>query len=458
MKVLICGAGQVGSHIAEQLAREHNEVTVIDQNAELIQKINESLDVTGHVGHASHPNVLERAGAADADMLVAVTHSDEVNMVACQIGYSLFSIPTKVARVRHQNYLNPVWKGLYSNDNLAVDVIISPEVEVAEAILRRLHMPGTLDTIPFANDKLRVISVRCMAEAPIINLPLSLIRKKAKNLQMNIIGAIHGGKFSVPTEETIFHPGDDVYFIAPTEEVRKVMALFGHEEHEARRIVILGGGNVGLYVAEAMERDDHDVKIKLIEYARSRAEYVAGRLHNSTVIHGSALDREILMEAGIDYTETVIAVTNDDETNILSSLLATRYGAERSMTLVNNTSYAPLISTLGVDVVINPYETTVSSILQHVRRGKISAVHSIANGSAEIVEAVAVEMSPLVGKSVEALALPKGVVIGAIIHQGKVIIPTPETVIHEGDRVIMLTSSGMVKKVERIFSVSLEFF
>ncbi len=458
MKVLVCGAGQVGYNIAKQLIKEDNEVTLIDQDPELIQNINDSLDARAYLGHAAHPNVLEAAGAADADMLIAVTYSDEVNMVACQIAYSLFSIPTKIARVRHQNYLNPIWKNLYSNNHLAIDVIISPEIEVADAVLRRLHAPGATDMIPFGNN-LRVMGVRCMHDCPIINLPLNLLRQKTQHLKMNIIGIIHDGKFSLPTPETILHEGDDVYFVAEKDDVRKSMAIFGHEEREARRVLVLGGGNIGLYIAQQLEADEeHETTVKVIEYNKERAQHVATRLNDTTVLNGSALEREILTEAGIELTETVIAVTNDDETNILSSLLAKRYGCERAISLVNNNSYAPLLANLGVDVVVNPRETTVSSILQHVRRGKIRAVHSISDGMAEIIEAEAVETSSLVGKTVADLNLPKGVMLCAVVHQGEVIMPEPDTVIQDHDTVLLVATTNMIKKVERIFSVSLEYF
>lgn len=459
MHILICGAGQVGTSIARQLSKEDNQVTVVDFNADLIHKINHNLDVRAFVGHAAHPNVLKAAGAEDADMLIAVTYSDEVNMVACQIGYSLFNIPTRIARIRHQNYLDPDLKGLYSNEHLSINVIISPEIEVARAIARRLRAPGTLDMIPFVGDKARVIAVRCLEGCPMLNLPVSLIRQKAGAVGINIIGVSTDGKFSIPSPESVLHLGDDVYFIVASKDTRRAMMLFGHDEREARRAVILGGGNIGLFLAQELENDiEHDVKLKLIEFNRERAEYIAGTLNRTTVLNGSALDRDVLMEAGIDHSETVIAVTNDDETNILGSLLAKRFGTQRTITLVNNATYAPLLTDLGIDVTVNPRETTVSRILEHVRKGRITAVHAIGDGAAEIIEAVVMATSSLVGKTLPELNLPKGIVFGALVRKDEVIIPTAETTLAEGDHIIILATAAMVRKVEKIFSVSLEYF
>ena len=289
-------------------------------------------------------------------------------------------------------------------------------------------------------------------------MPLSVIWKKAAKLNMNIIGVVNQGKFTVPTAETVLHAGDAVYFISTTEDVRKTMTLFGHNEKEARRALILGGGNVGFFLAQELEQDKHNIKTKVIEYGAERAEKIAAQLDDTIVINGSALDRDILTEGGVEFTETVIAVTNDDETNILSSLLAKRFGVERVIALVNNATYAPLIGDLGIDVTVNPREITVSRILEHVRRGKIFAVHAISDGMAELIEAEVMATSSLVGKSVNEINLPKGIVFGAILRGDEVIIPDGETIIHEKDHVIILATSNMVRKVEKIFSVSVEFF
>ncbi len=459
MRILICGAGQVGASIARQLAREDNEITIIDYDAELIQQVNEQLDVKAVHGHASHPSTLKAARAEDADMMIAVTYSDEVNMVACQIGYSLFDIPIRIARIRHQDYLKPEWNHLYSKDQLALNVIISPEMEVADAILRRLHSPGSLDSIPFAEDSVRVVAIRCMADCPVLGLPIAMIKQRESNLPFNFLGVMHNNKFSLPNDKTILHEQDEVYFIAPTRDVRRVMALFGHTEREARRAVILGGGNIGLLLAQNLEADgEHQIRTKLVEFSPTRARAIAEQLSDTTVVCGSAIDQNILTEVGIEMCETVIAVTNDDETNILSALLAKQFGAQRTTALVNNASYTPLLSELGVDVIVNPREITVSKILQQVRRGKIEAVHAIADGAAEIIEAEVIATSSIVGKSMEQLGLPSGVLFGAILRDGAMIVPDENTVMMEKDHIIILAMAKMVRKVERIFSAGVEYF
>ncbi|MCI5048986.1 MAG: Trk system potassium transporter TrkA [Rickettsiales bacterium] len=459
MRILICGAGQVGYSIARQLSREDNEITVIDYKPELIQKINDNLDCTALLGHASHPSVLKQAGAEDADLLIAVTYSDEVNMVACQIGYSLFNIPTRIARIRNQDYLNPDWSSLYANDQLALNVIISPEIEVARAILRRLHAPGTLDMIPFADDRVRVVAIHCDENCPVLNLPVSIIKQRAPELMMNVIGLVQDGRFVTANKDTVIRSGDSVYFICDSKDMRATMSLFGHDECEARRAIILGGGNIGMFLAQEVEQDQkHDLRVKMIEYDRKRAEFLATHLDKTPILCGSALDREILSEASIEHTETVIAVTNDDETNILASLLAKRFGAERSIALVNNATYAPLLGALGVDVTVNPRETTVSRILEHVRRGKISAVHAIFDGAAEIIEAEVMASSSLAGKTLAQIKLPSGIVFGALLRKDDLIIPDDNTILHEGDHIFILATAKMVRKVEKTFSVSIDFF
>jgi trk system potassium uptake protein TrkA len=459
MKIIVCGAGLVGSSIARQLAIEGNDVTVIDQSPELIQNINDTLDVRAYVGFASHPTVLQTAGAENADMIIAVTLSDEINMVACQVAHSLFNVPTKIARIRNQNYLKPEWSHLYRHDHLPIDFIISPEIEVAKAVLNRLHVPGAVDTIPFINGQIKVIGMRCTLDCPMINMPLHRVQKKLLEVDVAILGLLRHDDFLVAGEGVELLDDDELYFACDTKNVQKAMAMFGHEEREARRIIIIGGGNVGLFLAELLEQEAADIKIKLIEVDRERAEYIADRLSHTTVINGSALSQEILEEANVAVSETVIAVSNDDEVNILSSLLAKRFGGQRVVTLVNNANaYSPLTSSLGIDVAINPREITVSSILQHIRKGRIVSVHSICKGKAEVIEAEAVEASSVVGKRMEDLNLPSGIVIGIIVRDGVVIIPDEDTIIRPGDRIVILSLANMVSKVEKVFSVKFEFF
>ena len=423
MKVIVCGAGQVGFNIARQLSGEHNDVTVIDQSPELVKRINDNLDVHGLVGFASHPDVLETAGARDADMIIAVTFADEVNMVACQVAHSLFNVPTKIARVRAQSYLGPIWQDLFSRDHMPIDVIISPELEVARSAERRLEVPGAFDMIPFGEDKLRLIGVRLTEECPIVDTPLWQLTDLFPDLNIVVVGIDRGGSLLVPTGDDQMLVNDEVFFVSGREQVSRALSLFGHEEKEARRIIIVGGGNIGLFLAESMERDHPSVRVKVIELDRSRAEYIAEHLEKSVVINGDALDSEILVEANAGSTETVIALADDDEVNILASLLAKRLGCQRAITLVNNTGYGPLLTSLGIDAVVNPRASTVSTILQHVRRGRIRAVHSLRDGVAEVIEAEALQTSPLVGIPLRDVEFPSGMIIGGILRGEKVIIP-----------------------------------
>ncbi|MGE4562991.1 MAG: Trk system potassium transporter TrkA, partial [Rhodospirillales bacterium] len=343
MKVIVCGAGQVGFNIARHLALENNDVTVIDQSPESIRRIRDTLDANGVVGHASHPEVLEQAGISDADMIIAVTYADEVNMVACQVAHSLFDVPTKIARVRQQSYLAPIWANLFSRDHMPIDVIISPEIEVARAVSRRLQVPGAFEMIPLVDDRVKLIGVRCQDDCPLVNTPLRQLTQLFPELNIVIVGLMRDGKAIVPSSDDQMLPGDEAYFVVDSDQVARAMAAFGHEETEARRLLIFGGGNIGLFLAQEIERDHEWVKAKIIETDRDRAEQIASELERTTVIQGDVLDPEILEEAAVGVTETVVAVTNDDETNILASLLAKRYGCKRAITLINAGTYEPLI-------------------------------------------------------------------------------------------------------------------
>jgi len=458
MQVIICGAGQVGSNIARQLSREGNDVTLVDQDADLVKKIGDELDVRGMVGHASHPDILEAAGAAEADMLIAVTHSDEVNMVAVQVAHTLFDVPKKVARIRSQQYLQPIWADLYSRDHLPIDVIISPEVEVARAIARRLKVPGAIDMVSFADGKVQVIGVRLDESCPIVNTPLRQLTELFPDLNITVVGIYRQGKMLVPTSTDQMFPGDEVYFAADVTHVARAMPLFGHEEQEARSVVIIGGGNIGLHLSGIIEREMGNVSLKLIERNLERAEMAQESLEKAIVINGDALDPDILNEANVGRAETVVALTNDDEANILSSLLAKGQGAETAITLTNNPIFGHLITDLGIDVVVDPRATTVSEILRHIRRGRIRGLHSFQDGAAEVVEGEALETSKLVGKELRNVKMPKGTMVGAILRDGEVLIPRGDTVIKTLDRVVIFALRTSVRKVEEMFSVSLEFF
>ncbi len=458
MKVIVCGAGQVGFSIARHLALENNHVTVVDQSPELVRRVTDTLDATGFVGYASDPTALEEAGIGDADMIIAVTASDEVNMVACQIAHSLFEVPTKIARVRRQSYLQPIWSNLFSRDHMPIDVIISPEIEVARAITRRLHVPGAFEMIPLVDDKVKLVGVRCDEDCPIINTPLRQLTQLFPDLNIVVLGIIHDGDAIVPRGDDQMFPGDEVYFVVDSNQLQRAMAVFGHEEKEARRLLIFGGGNIGLFVAQELEAAQMLVRTKIIESNAARAEHISSLLSETMVLHGDVLDPEILEEANIRAIDAVIAVTNDDETNILASLLAKRAGASRTIVLINKNTYEPLTSSIGIDVAVSPRNITVSKILQHVRRGRIHSVHTIREGFGELIEAEALETSDLVGKPLKEVKLPHGVILGALVRDGKMICPRGETVVEADDRVVLFAAAEVVRQVEKMFSVQLEYF
>jgi len=458
MRVIICGAGQVGYGIAEKLAAEKNDVSVIDTAPELIRNVRESLDVRGFVGHGSHPEVLEAAGAQQADMIIAVTLYDEVNMVACQVAHSLFNVPTKIARIRAQPYLQPHYMDLFSREHMPIDVIISPELEVGEMVLKRIALPGATDVVSFADGRVAMVAIECMDECPVIDTPLSQLTELFPDLNATVVGVSRAGRMFVPHSRDQLMAGDLAYVVAAKEQVRRTLGLFGHDEQEATRIVIAGGGNIGLYVARQIEARKGRTKVKIIEAGRERAVAAADQLHRTVVLHGSALDQRLLMEADIPDADLMIALTNDDQVNILSSVMAKRLGCKANLVLINNPAYHDFTSTLGIDAHVNPRNVTISRILQHVRRGRIRAVHSVQKGAAEIIEAEALETSPLVGPPLRELDLPDGMRLGAIWRDGQVIKPDGSVRIKPKDRVVIFALAGTVRQVEQMFRVSLEFF
>lgn len=458
MKVIVCGAGQVGYNIARHLAEQQNDVTVIDQSPQLIRKIMEGLDVQAIVGHAADPTILSNAGMSDADLLVAVTQSDEVNMVACQVAKALFNVPKNVARIRNQSYLKAKWADLFTRENMAIDVIISPEVEVAEALWRRLEVPGAFNMIPFTKDKVRVIGMHLDENCPVIDTPLRQLTELFPNLNITVMTIVREDRVFIPSAEDHLQIGDDIYIGLASENTARTMAVFGHQEKEARRISIVGGGNVGLNLATILEERNPSVVTKLIELDEEHARAVAEKLKTTIVLNGDALDREILLEANISETDTIVAVADDDEVNILTSLLSKREGCQRAITLVNNPIYGPLLGSLGIDVALDPRETTVSTILQHIRRGRIRALHSIRSGRAEIIEAEVMESSPLAGKKLGDMKHQSNIRVGMIVRNNEVFSPRPTTVFETGDSVIMIALADSVKDVEQLFSARADFF
>jgi len=458
MRFIICGAGQVGFNIAAYLAGEENDVTVVDQDPTLIAKINNDLDVNGIVGHASNPDTLSAAGANGADMIIAVTQSDEVNMVACQIGHSLFGIPKKIARIRQQAYLQPAWANLFSRSHMPIDVIISPEVIIAEDIYQRLSVPGTTYVKEIADQKAYLIGVICEEDCPVINTPLNQLTNLFPDLSFRVLAILRNNKPLIPDETDQLEVGDEVFFIVDKQHLKRTMTAFGHVEDEARRIIIAGGGNIGLRLAELLKENDKKINLKIIEQNCDRSKHLSENLKNTVILNGSMLERNILDEASIESTETLVAVTNDDESNILGSLLAKQYGCGRVITLVNNTVYSPLVGPLGVDAMVSPRSMIVARIMQHVRRGRVKGLHNLRDGFAEVIEAEVSDSASIVNATIAELNLPHEVLVGAVIHNDEMIMPDENYTIRAGDTVIILASRAQAQNVEKMFSVQVDLF
>ncbi len=458
MRVIVCGAGQVGSNIARYLSRFDTNVTMIDIDPALIAAATTNLDVRGIVGHAGHPDVLKSAGAADADLIIAVTQVDEINMVACQVAHTLFQVPKKIARVRQGTYLRPEWRDLFQADHMPIDHIIAPEVEVAESIQRRLAVPGAFEVIPMGKGQAVFVGVRCLDETPILETPLDHLADLFPQLSMRILVLARGSDMLIPTGEEKLQAGDEVYFVAQADQVERVLALFGHEEQEGRRMVIMGGGNIGLNLAQRLEAQNSSLRIKLIELDTDQAKYAAQHLTRTVVLQGDALEAELMAEAGVDKTETLVAASNDDELNILAALQAKRLGAERAVAIVNRQSISSLVGQLGIDVVVSPRLITVSSILRYVRQGRIRAVHSVGEGFGEIFDIEAAEGAEITGKTVQKIEKAGMLLVGGIVRDDAFIPAKPEEIIRQGDRVVLLSHSDYVKKAEKLFSVGVGVF
>jgi len=457
MRVIICGAGRVGTGIAQRLAEEGAQVTVIDHQADLIRAITERLDVRGVVGSGSYPDVLTEAGAKEADMLVAVTHSDEVNIVACQIAHSVFKVPTKIARIRARSYLQSRYADVFSRDNIPIDVVISPEREVADAVMQRLTIPAAFDVKSFADDKIWLLGLKLKEDSPILDTPLRQVRELFPDLQVTVVGVHRNNHFFRAGADDQLEEDDEIFFVTARQNVDRAVAIMGQGQTQARRIVIVGGGNIGLDVARELESAGRN-KIRIIEQDGDRAAFVAEKLKRTIVLKGSGLDRDLLAEAGIADAETMVALTDSDQTNLLAGVIGKRGGAERAMILTNEPEYGTLAQSVGIDRFIDPRATTISTILQHVRRGRIKSVYSILEGQAEVIDAIALETSSLVGTPLGETDLPSGVVIGAILRGTEVILPNKTTIVEPGDRVVLLAVRESVRDVEKMFRVGIDYF
>ena len=455
MNIIICGAGRVGFTIAKQLTEQNHSITIIDQSSEDIQRINDSLDVKAIVGKATMPSVLEKAHNDETDMIIAVTKNDEINMLICQIAYSLFKIPKKIARIRTQDYLNPRFEKIYNKENLPIDVIISPELEIAKSIQRKLEAPGALDNVPFADNKIRLLEILIDEKCPIVNIKLNELTKKFPKLNANILGVVRNEKFIFLKKNDVMKKEDKVYVTINSSQMKETLSAFGHNEKISNKILIIGGGNIGFNLAKNIEQSFDEARIKIIEKDKSRAEFIANELNNTLVINGNGLDEDILTEVNLEEVETVIALTNDDEDNLMVSVLVEKFSKDkRTMALINKPNYSLLQTSLKIDDMIDPRMTTVSSILKHVHKGTIETAYTILNGEYEVIEAEIIETSELINKELKNSDLPDEIRIGAVLRKDEIIIPRSSFVFQKEDTVVLLAKRDQLPVVENLFRIS----
>jgi len=458
MNILILGAGQVGSNVAENLASEANDITLVDSNAVLLADLGERLDIQTVVGHASHPDVLKRAGIADADMLLAVTNSDETNIVACQIAHTLFHTPTKIARVRSREYLK--YKELFNKNDLPIDVLISPEQLIAEHIQRLIEYPGALQVLDFADGRARLVGVKAYHGGLLVGHEISDLKKHIPGIDSRVAAIFRDGKGIVPDGSERIEVDDEVFFIAARKDIRAVISELRKLDKPIKRIMLAGGGNIGKRLAMSLEKD---YQVKILERDAQRAEQLSCDLNNTIVLLGDTADESLLLDENVDQMDVYCALTNDDEDNILSSMMIKRLGTRKVMSIINRRSYVDLMeSEGGIDIVISPQQITLSGLLSHVRRGDVVAVHSLRRGAAEAIEAIAhgdSENSKVVGKTIEQVKLPQGTTIGAIIRGEQVIMAHHDIVIENEDHLILfLLDKKKFNEVEKLFQVGVTFF
>jgi len=458
LKIILLGAGQVGSSLAENLASEENDITVVDTDGTRLRELQDRIDIRTVIGMASLPDVLKRAGAEDADMLIAVTNSDEVNMAACQVAFSLFRTPTKIARIRDPQYIRESDK-LFSQDAFPIDVLISPERLVTNYIQRLIETPGALQVLDFAGGKLQLVAVRAIHGGLLVGQELRFLKHHMPSIETRVAAIFRKGRAIVPEGSTVIEADDEVFFLAGTSDIRAVMSELRRKESSYKRIVIAGGGNIGYRLAREIESR---YSVKVLEHNEGRCQWLSNHLKHAIVLRGDASDQELLLDENIEDTDLFIAVTNDDEANIMASLLAKRLGARKVMTLINNTAYVDLVQGGDIDIAISPSQSTIGSLLTHVRRGDIANVYSLRRGAAEAIEAVAhgdIKTSKVVGRAIEDIDLPEGCSIGAIVRGEIVIIAHDHSIIETGDHVILfLVDKRRTADVERLFQVGFSFF
>ncbi len=457
MKILILGAGQVGGTLAENLAGEAFDVTLVDKDGLRLRELRDRLDIQTVQGIASHPDVLRRAGADDADILIAVTNSDEVNMVACQVCYSLYRTPTKIARVRAQSYHSR--GGFFTEEHMPIDVLINPEILVTDQIRQLLRYPGTLQVLDFADGRVQLVAVKAVEGGPLVGQALKFLREHMPKVDTRVAAIFRKGRPILPQGDTLIEDGDEIFFIAATEHIKAVLGELGRTDRPNKRVMIAGGGLIGERLASSIEGQ---YSVKVIEYSAERCAQLSQHLDNTVVLHADATDRELLLEENIEQTDVFCALTNDDEVNIMSSLLAKRLGARQVITLINKPSYVDLVQGYGIDIAISPQMATTSSLLSHVRRADVARVHSLRRGAAEAIEAIAhgtKRDSKVVGRAIGDIELPPGTTIGAIVRGDEVLIAHDNVVVESDDHVILfLVDKKRVRAVEKLFQVGLTFF
>ncbi len=457
MNVLVLGAGEVGFHIALRLAAEGHNVAVVDSDKERIQRVSDTMDVRTVLGNAAHPSVLESAGAENADLLIAATASDETNMLACQVAHSLFKVTMKMARIREPDFANNA--KLFGRDELPIDLIISPEHEAAKAIVKRYQVASAMDAQGFADDKVQLLGMMIRPKSLLAGLALEEIAEVMGGRRVYVVAHEHNRKWKVPTSDTVLLAGDSVYLAVSSTQVEDVVELlegYKRQNKVQRHVMLVGGGNVGFAVAQALEK--MGVAIKMVEHNEERASWIADHLSSTVVLHGDALDRDLLEEEAIASMDDFLALTNDDETNILSSLIARKYKVPHVVTLVNRSIYSDLVREIGLDVIVSPRFTTAASILRHVRKGRILGMSPLGDGSLEVIEAEALETASVLDAPLKALKLPKETVIGAIVRGEEVIIPDGDTQIIANDHVVLVSRAESIREIEALFEVRLEFF
>jgi len=456
MKIIILGAGTVGSSLAEHLTSEANDITLVDQNDELLRTLSDHLDIRTVHGNASYPDVLRQAGAEDADMLIAVTDADEVNMIACQVAYTLFHTPTKIARVRALEYLSQ--KKLFAQDALPIDVLISPEQLITESIHRLIEYPGALQVMDFADGQVQLVGVRAYYGGPMVGNELRRIREHMPNVDTRVAAIYRRNRAIIPEGHTVIEADDEVFFIAAKKDIRAVMSELRRLDTPYKRIIVAGGGNIGRRVAKILE---NDYQVKLIDHNAERTKFLSCELEKTIVLKGDVADQDLLLEENIENTDVYCALTNDDEANILSSMLAKKLGARKVMTLINRAAYVDLVQSGDIDIAISPQQVTIGGLLAHVRRGDVVKVHSLRRGAAEAIEAIAhgdKNSSKVVGRSIDQLKLPPGTTIGAIVRDDEVIIAHHDTKIQAEDHIIMfVVDKKYILEVEKLFQVGFAF-